>query len=497
MARFGRCTVTSAALIGVEAVPVDVEVAVTQGLPGFQIVGMVDAAVQEARERVRVALKSSGFEMPGDRVLVSLAPSSLRKTGSGYDLAIAVGILIATGQIDMRVKDGSLFIGELSLDGIVRPVRGMLAYALCARNYGYALTACCDADDLIPVTGLRERGVSKLRDVASGAFVSFTHCCGMEQNDLLDYRNVSGNEVAKRALQIAAAGNHGLLMMGPPGSGKTMLAQRLPSILPELSEDERLEAALIHSVAGLDVSGILAGIRPFRTPHHSATAPALIGGGSPPKPGEISLAHQGVLYLDEIAEYRPGVLQQLRQPLESGSITIARADATVTFPARFLLVAASNPCPCGYFGDEDRECTCTVKQVHDYQARIGGPLLDRIDMHIDVRRVPPETVLSLEGGLDSATLKEGVLAGREYASWRCEHEHVPATSQGVIASCHLKEADAQFFEHAAARAKMSGRGIVRTLNVARTIADIAQEHTVSKAHLCEALGFRLRDGIGG
>ena len=492
----GCCCVHSAVLRGVEAIPVDVEVAVTQGMPAFNIVGMVDAAVQESRERVKSALRASGFTMPGDRVLVSLAPSSLKKNGSGFDLPIAVGLLVATGQIDPQLAHEMLFVGELSLEGSVRPVTGMLAYALCARDYGYSLVCSDDADGLVEIEGLRQKGLRCIASLRGPQFTTFEGRYAMPADEPLDFKDVSGNDMAKRALQIAAAGRHGLLMMGPPGSGKTMLASRLPSILPPLSEDEMLHAALIHSVAGESVLEVLAGRRPFRAPHHSATAAGLIGGGSPIRPGEISLAHLGVLFLDELAEFKPNVLQQMRQPLESGRVCITRADGNVVFPARFLLVGATNPCPCGYYGDASRECTCSVKQIRDYQNRIGGPLMDRIDLHIDVKRVPPEVVLSKQGGTSSAELREGVMKCREYASWRKAHEQVEGTTQGLIASCHLAADDERFFEKVAVSNSMSGRAIVRVLSVARTIADMDERREVGKADLCEALGFRLRDGVG-
>ena len=493
---FGRCTVKSAVLRGVEAIPVDVEVAVTTGLPAFNVVGMVDAAVQESRSRVKTALKAAGFSMPADRVLVNMAPSSLKKNGSGFDLAIAAGILIATGQVDYELARDSLFVGELSLDGRVRPVAGMLAYAMLAHDYGFALVCSEYGEGLVPIDGLRLRGLNTIAGLRGPEFLDVEIAEGDDDADALDYGEVSGNGIAKRALQIAAAGNHGILMMGPPGSGKTMLASRLPSILPPLSEDEMLRAALIHSVAGEDVASILSGRRPFRAPHHSATGPGLIGGGSPIRPGEISLAHLGVLFLDELAEFRNSVLQQIRQPLEAGYVNITRADGNVAFPASFMLVAASNPCPCGYFGDDEHTCTCTVKQVRDYQNRIGGPLMDRIDLHIDVKRVPPAEVLAQGGGTTSAKLREGVMAGREYSSWRRVHEAVVPTTQGLIASCHLGDDDALFFERMARANHMSGRAIVRTLSVARTIADMSERIAVSKADLCEALSFRLRDGVG-
>ncbi|MBQ9041254.1 MAG: YifB family Mg chelatase-like AAA ATPase [Eggerthellaceae bacterium] len=491
-----RCCIHSAVLRGVEAIPIDVEVAVTQGMPAFNIVGMVDAAVQESRERVKAALKASGFAMPGDRVLVSLAPSSLRKSGSGFDLPIAVGILVATGQIDPSLADAMLFVGELSLDGAVRPVSGLLAYALCARDYGFELICSDDADGLVDVEGLRQRGLKSVGSLREPSFTSFEGRYLVDDERALDYRDVAGHDIAKRAFQIAAAGNHGLLMMGPPGSGKTMLASRMPSILPPLTEDEMLQAALIHSVAGENIAPILAGVRPFRAPHHSATAAGLIGGGSPIRPGEISLAHLGALFLDEISEFKPSVLQQIRQPIESGQVCITRADGSVAFPSRFLLVAASNPCACGYYGDPDRPCTCSVKQVRDYQNRIGGPLMDRIDLHLDVRRIEPSEVLSVQGGTSSAELREGVMLGRAYASWRKERDTFEPTTRGLVRSCKLSSEDADFFEKTAAVSHMSGRAIVRVLSVARTIADIAERESVGRADLCEAISFRIRDGVG-
>lgn len=497
----GRCSVHAATVRGVRAVPVDVEVSVANGMPGFAIVGMADASVQESRERVKSALKSCGFVMPASKIVVNLAPGTCKKTGTGFDLPIAAGILGATGQVDRRELEGLLFVGELSLEGAVRPVAGLLAHALCARDQHLGMVSAPEAD-FVEVEGVVRRALRSLSDFRDPPFPVMTGSSRTPRPPELDFRDIAGHDMAKRALQIAAAGGHGVLMMGPPGSGKTMLASRLPSILPPLSDDEALATAVVHSVAGLDTSSIIGGVRPFRSPHHSASLPGLVGGGSPPRPGEISLAHNGILFLDELAEFAPSVLQGIRQPLEAGSVVVTRADGNIEFPARFMLVAASNPCPCGYFGDEQEPCTCSQRQIRAYQGRIGGPVMDRIDLHVDVRRIPPGEVLSTGTGTSSEELRRGVMAAREYASWRRARageegdgaDAASSSTEELVRSCRLAADDQAFLEDMAGAGHMSGRAIMRTLSIARTIADMEQAARVGRDHLCEAIGFRSREG---
>lgn len=503
----GQCCSIGASLHGVEAVPVMVEVVVGPGLPGMSIVGMADAAVQEAKERVRAALKSSGFAMPAEKVVVNLAPGDLRKTGSGFDLPIALGILCATGQLPKEMLRNRLFAGELSLDGSVREAAGSLACCVCASKMGFGYVGA--SRRRVPMDGVEQLEVRHLAELrAEGGIRELREGAARtphEASACLDYGDVCGHEAAKRALQVAAAGSHCLLMVGPPGSGKTMLASRLPGILPPLTEQERLEAAVVHSVAGEDVEGVLSGRRPFRSPHHTSTLAGLLGGGNPPRPGEVSLAHRGVLFLDELAEFRPSVLQGLRQPVEEGTICITRAAGKVRMPSDFMLVASTNPCPCGYYGDPERECTCDSGVVRRYQGRIGGPLMDRFRMQLDVQRIPPREVLSGGGGTDSATLQAGVLRAREFASWR--HAQI-ADGEGAadrpgagpaeeMESCRLDRDARMFAEAMATDGSFSGRALVGSVRVARTIADMEESEDVLPEHLAEAFGYRLSEGIGG
>lgn len=500
--------VFSGAILGLDSVPITVEVDVaSRALPSFQIVGLGDKAVEESRERVRSAIQNSGLDFPTHKITVNLAPADLPKEGSLYDLPIAVGLLMANGSISADVTS-ALFIGELSLDGSLRPTPGVLPLTLLAKEQGFSsvFVPHANAKEAAIISGVNIYPVASLQKLVDHLIAKNpipvqppeTTDFAVSSEFDFDFADIRGQESAKRALEIAAAGGHNVLMKGSPGSGKTLLARTFPSILPTLTQEEAIEVTKIYSVSGLlTPTNPLITKRPFRSPHHTTSHIGLIGGGTHPKPGEISLAHRGVLFLDEAPEIPRHVLEALRQPLEDGQVTVSRAAGTSTFPAQFTLIVACNPCPCGNFGSTTRPCICSAHQISSYKKRLSGPFLDRIDLHIFCASIPADKLVTFSPGESSTAIRARVQQARDKQTARYQGKvircNAELSTKDIKVVCEVDEPTKQLLQQAVSTLNLSGRGYHRVLKVARTIADLADSDKIKLDHVAEALQYRQKD----